>query len=51
MNDLSLNRTPEGSGAERRELVMETTETLVKTMESILEEREASRRRRRRSRA
>jgi len=46
MNDLSLkpyNRAPEGSGAERREHVMETTETLVKTMESILEEREASR--------
>lgn len=29
--------------AERRECVIETTETLVKTMESILEEREASR--------
>jgi hypothetical protein len=37
------NKTPEESGAERREPVMETTETLVKTMESILEEREASR--------
>ena len=37
------NRAPEGSEAERREPVMETTEMLVKTMESILEEREASR--------
>lgn len=46
MNDLTLkpyNRAPGESGAERRERVMETTETLVKTMESILEEREASR--------
>jgi hypothetical protein len=50
MNDdyLSLDphtRAPEESGrglAERKGHAMETTETLVKTMESILEEREAS---------
>jgi hypothetical protein len=36
-------RASEESGAERRQRVIETTETLVKTMESILEEREASR--------
>jgi len=47
MNDDHLtlkpqSRTPEVSGAERRGRAMETTETLVKTMESILEEREAS---------
>src|SRR5438093_11390112 len=35
-------RAPEESEAERGTRRMETTETLVKTMESILEEREAS---------
>ena len=39
----SHTRAPEESGVERKGHVMETTETLVKTMESILEEREESR--------
>jgi len=48
MNDDHLTlyphtQAPEESGAERKGRAMETTETLVKTMESILEEREASR--------
>jgi hypothetical protein len=47
MNDGSVSlhphtRASEESGAERRTGAMETIETLVKTMESILEEREAS---------
>jgi hypothetical protein len=44
-NHVTLNPnspTLEKSRVERRELVTETTETLVRTMESILEEREAS---------
>lgn len=40
---LKPHTAPERSRAERRARVIETTETLVKTMESILEEREASR--------
>jgi hypothetical protein len=47
LNDkhLTLNlhtQAPDESGAERKERGMETTEMLVKTMESILEERVAS---------
>jgi hypothetical protein len=41
MNDYDLSLNPQGSSS-RRGHEMETTETLVKTMESILEEREAS---------
>src|SRR5258708_7091353 len=44
MNDPTLTPHPRPGGApgQRREPAMETSETLVKTMESILEERIAS---------